>query len=130
MSQYIQTNQIVELPGADSDISISDSGKTLLVVDAITYTLPPVQSGLQYRFLNNDQFVIIGDITINTFGADLIYGIVVNGPTKGISLNHINGDGHLLFVGGESLIGDFMDFISDGTHWYVYAKSSNGEGIV
>jgi len=129
MTQYIQSNQIVQLPAVNTNIDVADSGKILLVSDNIVYTLPPVQNGLVYRFINNNA-ALTGNILINAHGADVLYGIIINGPINGISLKEVNADGNLVFTNGKSLIGDFMYFISNGVEWIIYAKSKDGGGII
>ena len=71
MSGFIQSNQIVKLPYANTAINIADSGKIFITPQtvgaaAVIYTLPTVAEGLHYRFINGANLPLSGSVQINT----------------------------------------------------------------
>ena len=131
MANYVQSNQIVRLPYINSNIGVADTGKVMLTpqtagaVDVI-YTLPTLAPGLHYRFINSAPAALDGTVRIN---ATSIHGNIINGPVGGVELKEISGDTQMVFVTGTSVLGDFLDFICDGTNWYVEGRSSVSGGI-
>lgn len=133
MTNFIQSNQIVTLPYANTTISVADSGKILLTPQTaggvnVVYTLPTLQAGLHYRFINGAPNALNGTVEIvGTVGS--LFGSVITGPTDGVSFNDIDGDNNIFFD-LPSLKGDFIDVTSDGTHWFIHCVSRVAGGIV
>ena len=126
MSQYIQSNQVIILPYLDLDITNAESGKLFITPQTagavdVTYTLPPPESGLHFRFINGAPAALAGSVIIATDGAaTILYGRALMGPNDGVSLLEISAKSQIHFV---SLLGDFIDIISDGTFYYVDGNS-------
>ena len=135
MAVYLQTNQIVILPGANANISSSDTGKIMMTPQtaggvASVYTLPVSAAGLHYRFINGAAAALNGSVQINTNGAAAILsGNVITGPTNGVALLAVSGNTQIRFLTAASVLGDYIDLYSDGTNWYVNANSRVAGGI-
>ena len=135
MSGYVQSNQIVILANANDNINTSDTGKILITpqtAGAVTpiYTLPLPAAGLHYRFINGSAGALNGSVQINTNGAaGILYGNVIGGPVNGIALLAVSANTQTRFLTAASLVGDFIDLISDGTNWYVNAVTRVGGAI-
>ncbi len=136
MSGYIQTNQIINVPNVLAyAVSAADTGKTLILpqttaLGTVAITLPAPATGLHYRFINGSAAIAVSTVTIAATGA-IIHGQIVQGPTNGVSLTPVVGLTTLtlaLGVAGPpaigSIKGDYADFYSDGTLWYLQAASS------
>jgi len=110
-----------EVVTATNVITAAESGKTFFL-DALAgfvTTLPAAAAGLHLRFIvktapTSNGYTITGD------PADVIYGTVacsgaeatINGVTASAADN-------VILVANQALIGDLVEFYSDGTNWYV-----------
>lgn len=111
----------VEVVTATNVITASESGKTffLSAVAGFVSTLPTVAAGLHFRFIVATAPTSNG-YTITGSPADVIYGTVacsgaedtINGVTASQADN-------VILVHNVALIGDLVEFYSDGTNWYV-----------
>ncbi len=131
---YIQTNQIVHLEYEDTEISAADSGKFLITPQTagavdVTYTLPSLQSGLHYRFINGSPAAMNGLVRIALPAGGTMYGTIINGPVDGVEFKEVDGDTELLFA-NVSVRGDFIDCICDGTYWFIDARGRVANGII
>lgn len=132
---YIQTNALVLLPASAAvNISVNDTGKIMITPQTagvgFVYTLPAPEPGLHYRFINGASLALNGTVAITTTGAvAIIYGSIVNGPTNGVQLVAVNGNAIIGFNNAVSLRGDYIDLTSDGTNYYVDARSRVANGI-
>lgn len=110
-----------EVVTATNVITAAESGKTFFLDAAagFTTTLPTAAAGLHFRFIvktapTSNGYTITGD------PADVIYGTVacsgaeatINGVTASAADN-------VILVANQALIGDLVEFFSDGTNWYV-----------
>lgn len=135
MSQYIQSNQVIILPYLDLDITNAESGKVFITPQTagavdVTYTLPPPESGLHFRFINGAPAALAGSVIIATDGAaTILYGRALMGPVDGVSLLSVSANSQIEFVTAVSLLGDFIDIICDGTFYYVDSHSRVNGGI-
>jgi len=128
MSGYVQSNQIVVLPYAATTVQSADTGKILMTPQtagavAVTYTLPAAAAGLCYKFINGAAGALNGSVNITAPGANTLIGNVITGPTGGVALLAVNGNTTIRFLTAVSLIGDFIELLSDGTNYYVNAQS-------
>ena len=116
----------VEVVTATNVIAASESGKTFFLNAATEFasTLPAPAAGLHFRFIVTDA-PETADYTIGTnaaaqilagkvFGADGGVGDVENTPTATT----------ITFVAGASVIGDWVDVVSDGTSWFALCYTS------
>ena len=135
MSGFIQSNQIVKLPYANTAINIADSGKIFITPQtveaaAVIYTLPTVAEGLHYRFINGANLPLSGSVQINTNAAvAILNGSVIGGPISGVALLAVIANTQIRFLTAKSVQGDFIDLTCDGTNWYVDGRSQVGGGI-
>ena len=94
-------------------LDMGDSGKTYMLYSTVarTITLPAVQAGLQFKFIATDT---TADSSIATNeGTALIYG----GAEAGNS--YLTLAGTTIIVEAAGSVGDHLNFICDGTYWYV-----------
>ena len=83
MSGYLQSNQVIILPYAATNISAVDTGKIFITPQTaagvnVTYTLPTPSANLHYKFINGAENALDGEIEIATSGAaNIIYGCLV-----------------------------------------------------
>lgn len=127
MSGYLQSNQTLLLPYANTTIAIADTGKILLTPQTagavpVVYTLPTAAAGLHYRFVNSAAAALSGTVQINA-AAGTLFGNVITGPTNGVALLAVPGSTQIRFLTAASVRGDFIDLYCDGTNWYVNAMS-------
>jgi len=109
-------------------ITAAESGKTFFLdlVDGFTSTLPVPAAGLKYRFIVKTAPTTAYIITTNA-DADILFGTVNEiTTTAGIS---VQAQDTLNFVASTSLIGDWIEFESDGTNWYVHGVTQVDNGI-
>ena len=111
----------VEVVTATNVITASESGKTFFLdaVAGFESTLPTAAEGLRFKFIVKTAPTSNG-YTITGTPADVIHGTVacsgaeatINGVTAVASDN-------VILVANQATIGDAVEFISDGTNWYV-----------
>jgi hypothetical protein len=124
--QGVVANEIVT---ATNVITAAESGKTFFLNSATEFvsTLPAVAAGLKYTFI----------VTAAPSGAS--YTVVTNSSANIIkgNQNSVAGDAGdfgtaddtITFVDGQSVAGDKVEVISDGTSWFAYAISKVAAGI-
>lgn len=110
-----------EIVTATNVLTAAESGKILFLSAAAGFetTLPTAAAGLHFRFIVETAPTSNG-YTITGAPADKIYGTVacsgaentVNGVTAAAADN-------VILVANQALIGDLVEFFSDGTNWYV-----------
>lgn len=139
MSQYIQSNYMVNLPSPAvasllNTISATDSGKTIVVLaqTAIqTFTLPAAQVGLNYRFLVGA--LVAFDVTIVPAVAGTIYGTLLNLTPGGAGACVITATqktgANSVIIDSTARLGDYVNMNCDGTYWYVNGISSVAAGL-
>lgn len=123
MTNYIQSNQTVQLTDASVSISEVDSGKYFLVptlTGARTFTLPSVKAGLHYRFVNNCGGNTLGAAALIAAAAgNIVYGALLNVTPTVVAKT---GAASCRFL-TASVKGDYIDCICDGTNWNVSGMS-------
>lgn len=123
MTNYIQSNQTVQLTNADSTISEVDSGKYFLVPTLTadrTFTLPAVKAGLHYRFVNNCGAATLGAAGIIAAAAgNIVFGALLNVTPAVVAKT---GQASCRFL-TASKKGDYIDCVCDGTNWNVSGMS-------
>lgn len=110
-----------EVVTATNVLTAAESGKTLFLDAAAGFetTLPAAAAGLHFRFIVKTAPTTNG-YTITGSPADKIQGTVacsgaentVNGVTASDADN-------VILVHNVALVGDLVEFFSDGTNWYV-----------
>lgn len=125
--QALLTN-FTEVVTAANVITPAENGATyfLALVGGFASTLPAPAMGLQFHFI-----VQIAPTTSYTIiapsSATILYGNSQSsqGGASGVG----TGEATFAFVGNQSAIGDYADFISDGTNWYVRSGTNLDAGI-
>jgi len=109
----------VETISASITLSQNDSGKLFLLNGNAggTITMPSPQSGARFKFVLNTDTPSVA-FTIDC-GAGLLEGNLQNASGH----SRANGNQNCIF-GTTAVKGDFADFESDGTSWYVAATSA------
>ncbi len=104
---------------ADTTLTVSDSGKTILL-DAIgeAILLPAPVAGLNYKFLCTAA-VATSSWTVAATGA-LIYGSV----TEAGLVQLASAETTITIVFTKAIAGDWFTLESDGTNWYVAGQLS------
>jgi hypothetical protein len=131
MAQYIQSNEVIQLPYTATTLTLADSGKTLMTPQtagavSVTYTLPDVLAaiGCHYRFINGAAAALSGSVIIAGAAANLLRGVVIQGPVGAPLSVSVAGSSNIRFVTAASLRGDYIDLYSDGVCWLVSAVTA------
>ena len=110
-----------EVVTATNVITAAESGKTFFLDAAAGFesTLPTAAAGLNFKFIVKTAPTSNG-YTITGSPADKIQGTVACSGAE----NTINGvtasdADNVILVHNVALVGDFVEFFSDGTNWYV-----------
>lgn len=110
-----------EVVTATNVITAEESGKTFFL-DALAgfeSTLPTAAAGLRFRFIVKTAPTSNG-YTITGSPADKIFGTVACSGAED-TVNGVTGNAtdNVILVHNVALVGDLLDFFSDGTNWYV-----------
>ena len=100
-------------------LDMGDSGKTYMLYSTVarTITLPAVSAGLKFKFIVTDSTAASSIATGE--GTALLKG----GAECGDAYLTLAGTTIVLEAAGT--IGDHLEFICDGTYWYVSGHGSN-----
>ena len=107
--QFIQFNQAITFPDANTVLNVADSGKTILLsANAVpgtkTITLPPGVAGLTYRFIMSD---LLGPVNTHiiaiTGGATSMEGVMLQSGTIVSTVD--GGSTSVTFNGGAVAVG-------------------------
>ena len=111
-------------------ITAAESGKTFFLNSSTEFasTLPAPAAGLNYTFIvkaapSGANYTIVTD-----GGADIMIGMVTCATADDLGQYDANAD-VITFVGGQSVVGDWVKVISDGTSWYFSGACFVAEGI-
>jgi len=117
--RQLDANQDQKAVTADTTLTYSDSGKTILL-DAVgeAITLPAPKAGVNYKFLVTAA-VITSSWTVAATGA-LIYGSV----TEAGLVQLASAETTITIVFTKAIQGDWFTLESDGTNWYVAGQLS------
>jgi hypothetical protein len=110
-----------EVVTATNTLTAEESGKTCYLDAAAGFvtTLPAAALGLHFTFIvktspTSNGYTITGD------PADVIYGTVAaNGAETIVNGIAAAAADNVILVHNQSIIGDRLEFVSDGTNWYV-----------
>ena len=100
-------------------IAATENGRTyyLNAVGGFTSTLPAPALGLRFKFIVKTA-PTTSYIIVTTSGANLMYGMMEEragtAGVAGAARDTFN------FVANQSIIGDWVEFQSDGTNWYYH----------
>jgi len=110
-------------------LTAAESGALVFVTGAsgtVALTLPSVSAGLHYRVVLTEH-TPTNAITIGA-GSDIIFGSInetevddeEDGPGSSGNVGFAN-----LIIGTTAIRGDWAEFYSDGTSWYMFGSSAN-----
>ena len=100
-------------------LDMGDSGKVYMLYSTVarTITLPAVAAGLKFKFIATDT---TADSSIATNeGTALLKGGAECGDA------YLDLAGTTIIVEAAGAVGDHLDFICDGTYWYVSGHGSH-----
>ena len=110
----------VESATASFSLAPGDSGKVFILKDAaVTVTLPTlsdINAGFRVKLISGSTHNHVVD-----GGVRKIYGTVVD---VGTTPERINAASGYTLAGG--IAGDYLDFVSDGTNWYISGMTDAG----
>jgi hypothetical protein len=118
-----------EVVAATNVISASESGATFFLNSATEFvsTLPAPALGLRYTFIVSGAPVGASYTVVTTSSANIIKGQQFS--SAGDAGDSGTADDTITFVDGQSVAGDRVEVISDGTSWFAYAFSDVAAGI-
>lgn len=111
---------------ATTTLTVSDSGTTFYIsASGTTITLPAVASsnGVNFRFVVAGNMDTASTTITSAAGDDVEGSILVNGAIVDCDAADVITIG----VGGENL-GDFVEIMSDGTHWFPVSSGFKAAG--
>ena len=111
-------------------ITAAESGKTFFLNSATEFvsTLPAPAAGLNYTFIIKAAPSGANYTIVTNGGADIMIGMVTCATADDLGQADANAD-VITFVGGQSIVGDWVKLISDGTSWYFSGACFVAEGI-
>lgn len=111
----------VEVVTATNVLLANESGKTCFLSAAAGFetTLPAAAAGLRFRFFVKTAPTSVG-YTITGSPADKIQGTVAASGAETIvnGVTAVDAD-NVILVANQAIVGDYVEFVSDGTNWYV-----------
>ena len=115
---------------ATNVITAAESGKTFFLNSATEFasTLPAPAAGLNYTFIVKAAPSGANYTVATNGGADIIIGMVTCATADDLGQYDANAD-VVTFVGGSSIVGDWIRVVSDGTSWYLSGACFVAEGI-
>lgn len=119
---------LAEVVTTTNVITASETGKTFFLNTAggFTSTLPVPALGLKFTFVVKTAPTTAYIITTNA-GANLLYGMMLEragtAGVAGAAQDTLN------FVANNAIIGDWVEFVSDGTNWYVHGMVDVAAGV-
>lgn len=119
INQYCDESAKTEVVTATNVIAATESGKTFFLdaIGGFTSTLPAPALGLQFRFIIKTAPTTAYIITTNA-GADILYGHMLEragtAGVAGAARDTFN------FVANLAIVGDWVEFYSDGTNYYYH----------
>lgn len=114
---------------ATNVITAAESGTTFFLNSSTEFvsTLPAPAIGLRYTFIVVAAPVGASYTVVTNASANIIKGKQFS--AAGDAGDTGSSDDTITFVDGQSVAGDRVDVISDGTSWFAYAFSSVAAGI-
>lgn len=119
LNQAADESANVEVVITTNVIAASESGKTFFLdlIDGFTSTLPAPAAGLRFRFIVKTA-PTTAYIIVTTSSANIMYGMMLEraggAGVAGAARDRFD------FVASQAIIGDWVEFYSDGTNWYYH----------
>jgi len=120
----------VETVAATNVITAAESGKTFFLNHATEFvsTLPAPAAGLRYKFIVSGAPSGASYTVVTTSSANILIGGVTCATADDLGSWDADGD-TITFVDGQSVVGDWVEVISDGTSWFVSGMAFVAEGV-
>jgi hypothetical protein len=121
----------VETVAAANTITAAESGKTffLALAGGFTSTLPAPAAGLKYKFVVAVNPTTAYVITTND-GANIIKGGINELEVDTTEDGPYDNDADTLnFVANIAVVGDWVQFESDGTSWFITGQTNADGGV-
>lgn len=117
----------VEVVTTANVIAATESGKTFFLNSTTGFasTLPAPAAGLRFRFVVTTQNTT-GNSTIVTNGGD---NVIEGGAIVLSTFVPASNEDSINIVASTTLVGDWVEVISDGTSWFVSGQSGATGGI-
>ena len=114
---------------AASSLTAADSGETYFLSSATEFvtTLPVPAAGLTYTFIVAAAPSGASYTVVTNASANIIKGQAY--PASGAAGDTGTADDTISFVDGQSVAGDRVTVISDGTSWFAYAHCAVAAGV-
>ena len=118
-----------EVVTATNAITAAESGTTFFLNSATEFvsTLPAPAQGLMYTFIVAAAPVSASYTIVTNGSANIIKGQAY--PASGAAGDTGTADDTITFVDGQSVAGDRVIVISDGTSWFAYAWCAVAAGV-
>lgn len=115
---------------ATNVITAAESGSTFFLNSATEFvsTLPAPAAGLKYKFIVKAAPSGANYTIVTNGGDNILIGMVTCATADDLGAVDANAD-VITFVGGQSVVGDWVEVVSDGTSWYYSGACFVAEGI-
>jgi hypothetical protein len=128
------TNTVVdntETVAATNAIAVSESGKTFFLSSATEFasTLPAPAAGLRFSFVITAAPSGASYTVVTTASAQIIFGKIYSAAGDAGDVENTGGATTITFVDGQSVVGDRVDIVCDGTNYYAVGFASVAAGI-
>lgn len=123
------TVDFTEVVTATNVIAAAESGRTfyLNALAGFLSTLPAPAAGLTFRFIVQTAPTSVGYTIATTSSANIIKGMMVE-RAGGAGVAASAGD-LVTFVANQSIAGDWCEFFSDGTSWFIHGMVDVSAGV-
>lgn len=130
LNQAADNSANVEVVAATNVITAAESGATFFLNDATEFvsTLPLPVAGLRYKFIISAA-PSGANYTIVTAASANIITVMLDALTADDLGDFAAARDVITFVGGVSIVGDWVECISDGTSWFCSGAASLTESI-
>jgi len=114
---------------AASSLTAADSGKVIFLNSATEFvtTLPAPAAGLAFTFIVTAAPSSASYTVVTNGSANIIKGQAVN--AAGVAGDTGTADDTITFVDGQSVAGDMVTVVSDGTSWFAKGFCAVAAGI-
>lgn len=132
INQACDESANTEIVTATNVITASESGKTFFLNSATEFvsTLPAPALGLRFKFIVTAAPAAASYTVVAAAAATIIRGhVLTSQDAGGTADSETTGVNALTFVDGKAVVGDWAEFVCDGTNYYVQASSKVFDAI-
>jgi len=125
----VTSKAATEVVTATNAITAAESGSTFFLNSTTEFvsTLPAPAAGLNYTFIVTGAPSGASYTVVTTSSANIIKGQAIN--AAGVAGDTGTADDTITFVDGQSVAGDEVRVISDGTSWFAKAFCAVAAGV-